>query len=152
MHDCFPRRRPSWKRSAQLSYASLGLLAGFVRSGTGWGMGLSLQGEWMFLRQGLIITWGTWGGIYNRMLFSPADGHPWQYLHGWILVNPGKSWFIKLNTLNPPSYIQQQIRVSEIDTLGAVQLLRNAFLADFDLPSPCHKVSHRPEPPPPPVT
>ena len=34
---------------------------------------------------------------------------------------------------------------------GAVQLLHNAFLANFDpLPlSPCHKVSHRPEPPTP---
>ena len=25
-------------------------------------------------------------GIYKRLLFSPADGHPWRYLHGWILV------------------------------------------------------------------
>ena len=56
-----------------------------------WGMELSLQGQWMFLRRGSIITWGTWGGIYKRMLFSPADGHPWQYLHGWILVNPYSS-------------------------------------------------------------
>ena len=62
------------------------------RPNTGWGMELSLQGQWTFLRRGLIITWGTWGGIYKRLLFSRADDHPWRYLHGWILVNPGKSW------------------------------------------------------------
>ena len=83
------------KRDIVRTWGSSSLLAGFARSGTGWGMELSLQGQWMFLRGGLIITGGTWGGIYKRLLFfslPSADGHSWQYLHGWILVNPGKSW------------------------------------------------------------
>ena len=75
-----PRRDIVW------TWGNSNLLAGFVRSGTGWGMELSLQGRWMFWR-GLIITWGTWGGIYKRMLFSPAYGHPWP---SWMDPgNPG---------------------------------------------------------------
>ena len=37
-------------------------------------------------RTGSHCTWGTWGDIYKHLLLSPADGHPWQFLHGWILV------------------------------------------------------------------
>ena len=68
-------------------WRSLSLLAEFVKSRTGLEMELSLQGYWMFLRWGLIITWGAWGGIYKHLLFSPANDHSWQsYIHGWILV------------------------------------------------------------------
>ena len=39
---------------------------------TGWGWNcLCMQGQWMFVRQGLIITWGTWGGIYLSVCFFP---------------------------------------------------------------------------------
>ena len=59
-----------------------------ARSGTGWMMMWLRWGQWMRLRGSLIITWGTWGGIFKHLLFSPADGHPWTYCwkSGWILV------------------------------------------------------------------
>ena len=66
------------------------MLAGFVRSAEQVGaMELSLQGQWMFLRRGLIITWaprtltGLPINLIKRMLFPLPNGHAnWRYLHG----------------------------------------------------------------------
>ena len=77
------------RRGIVWMWGSSSLQAGFVMSGTGWGMELSLQGLWMFSRWGLITTWGTWGEIYKHLLFPlPMAIHDGN-LHGWILVNPG---------------------------------------------------------------
>ena len=50
-------------------------------------------GQWMFLRWSLISTWGSLRGYLYAFAFFPADGYPWWYLYGWIMVNPGKSWY-----------------------------------------------------------
>ena len=45
-----------FKKRYRLDVGKFKFASRFVRSGTGWGMELSLQGQWMFLRRGLIIT------------------------------------------------------------------------------------------------
>ena len=62
------------------------LLTGFVWSGKGLVMELSLETV-MHIRQGSIITWGTWGIFISISYTNPIAGANW--LHGW---DPGKSW------------------------------------------------------------
>ena len=69
-------------------------------------------------------------GIYKRLLFSPADGHPWRYLHGWILVNPGKAAYTQSQSLFTYGY-STFILASEVTWLVFENRLRWVKCGNF---------------------